>query len=170
MTVDQTRALQRFYHFRTMLTDVRLQLFMIDGALYLSRNQQEDGNWYRVQSYWANSQPYEILTSYVFQVNMKAYRSDRPHASKGLEDLWLRIWLWWILEACIKSEMTYEGKVKCCNLAYNRHETREKRLLGRDQDRSWCHLHTSVKLFVAAHGSMGIGGSIRVCCSQSMDP
>ena len=30
--------------------------------------------------------------------------------------------------------------------AYNQHETRHKQLLDRDLDRSWCHLHISVKL------------------------
>ena len=29
----------------------------------------------------------------------------------------------------------------------NRRETRDKRQLDRESDRSWCHLHTSVKLF-----------------------
>ena len=28
-------------------------------------------------------------------------------------------------------------------LAYNQHETLDKRPFGRDPDRSWCHLHTS---------------------------
>ena len=35
--------------------------------------------------------------------------------------------------------------MKSSSLAYNRHETRDKRPLGRDS-RSWCHNHTSVKL------------------------
>ena len=39
-----------------------------------------------------------------------------------------------------------EDKVKSSSLAYNRRETRDKRPLGRDPDRSWCHLHTNVKL------------------------
>ena len=56
---------------------------------------------------------------------------------------------------------------KVSDLAYNRWETRDNRLLGRDSDRSRCHLHTSLKLFlVAAYGFMDIGRSIRVCyCS-----
>ena len=55
--------------------------------------------------------------------------------------------------------------MKSSSLANNKREIWEKRLLGRDPDRSWCHFHTSVKLFlIAAHGSMDIGGSIRVCC------
>jgi hypothetical protein len=33
------------------------------------------------------------------------------------------------------------------DLAYNRHETRDMWSLVRDPDRSWCHIHTSVKLF-----------------------
>ena len=33
------------------------------------------------------------------------------------------------------------------DLAYNRRETRDKRPLGRDTDRSWYHRHTNVKLF-----------------------
>ena len=35
---------------------------------------------------------------------------------------------------------------KVFGLAYNRHNTQDKRLLGRDLDRSWCHRYTSVKL------------------------
>ena len=45
--------------------------------------------------------------------------------------------------------------------AYNWCETRDKRLLGRDPDRSWCHRYTSVKqswsqpmAWAAAHSSM----------------
>ena len=38
----------------------------------------------------------------------------------------------------------YEGGLKSSNLAYNRRETREKRPLGKDPDRSWCNLHTIV--------------------------
>ena len=36
---------------------------------------------------------------------------------------------------------------KVLSLAYNRCETRDKWSLGRDPDRSWCYLHTRVKLF-----------------------
>ena len=39
-------------------------------------------------------------------------------------------------------QLNQEGKVKNSGLAYNQHET-----LGRDPDRSWCHIHTSTKLF-----------------------
>ena len=48
---------------------------------------------------------------------------------------------------------------KFLDLAYNRRKTRDKRPLGRDPDRCWCHCHTSVKhfFFVAAHGQhMGV--------------
>jgi hypothetical protein len=49
----------------------------------------------------------------------------------------------------------YEDKVKSSSLACNQRENRNKRSLGRDTDRIWRHLHTSVKLFlVAAQGSM----------------
>ena len=47
---------------------------------------------------------------------------------------------------------------KFSDLAYNRCETRDKRPLGRDPDRSWCYFHTSVKLTCvlrSVHGSMG---------------
>ena len=44
--------------------------------------------------------------------------------------------------------ITYTKEVwKVSDLAYNRRETWDKRLLGRDLDRSWCHLHTSLKHF-----------------------
>ena len=36
---------------------------------------------------------------------------------------------------------------KVLGLAYNQSETWDKQSLGRDPDRSWCHRHTSVKLF-----------------------
>ena len=38
-------------------------------------------------------------------------------------------------------------RLKVLGLAYNRRETRDKRPLARYSDISWCHLHTSVKLF-----------------------
>ena len=46
-------------------------------------------------------------------------------------------------------DQPYEGKVKSYSLAYNRCETRDKRPLGRDPDRSWCHRYTTsmIKLF-----------------------
>ena len=43
--------------------------------------------------------------------------------------------------------LPYEDKVKSSSLAYNRSETRDKRPLGRDPGRSWCHLHARVKPF-----------------------
>ena len=49
--------------------------------------------------------------------------------------------------AKIRRSWIYEGKMKSSSLSYNRRETRDKRPLGRDPDRSCCHLHTSVKLF-----------------------
>ena len=41
----------------------------------------------------------------------------------------------------------YKGKVKSSSLTYNRRETRDKRPLGRNPDRSWGHRHISVKFF-----------------------
>ena len=38
----------------------------------------------------------------------------------------------------------YEGKVESCQP--NLCETRDKRRLGREPDRNWCHCHTCVKL------------------------
>ena len=38
-------------------------------------------------------------------------------------------------------------KVKDSNLAYTQCETWDKQPLGRDPERSWCNLHSSVKLF-----------------------
>ena len=56
----------------------------------------------------------------------------------------------------------YEAKVKSSNITYNWRETRDKRPLDKDPDRSWCHRHTSVKLFWSqlryaadVHGAMG---------------
>ena len=40
-------------------------------------------------------------------------------------------------------------------------EARDKRPLGRDPGRGWCHRHTSVSFLVAIHGFKNIGGSIR---------
>ena len=52
-----------------------------------------------------------------------------------------------------KIRRLYEGKVKSSSLAYNLRETRS--------GQGWCHLHTSVKLFlVAVHSYMDIGDSI----------
>ena len=78
-----------------------------------------------------------------------------------------------MLFVSFNSPKKYEGKVESSSVAYNRRETRYKRPLGWDPDRSWCHLHTSVKLLlVPAHDSMNIGGSILVsnAAAQSEDP
>ena len=67
--------------------------------------------------------------------------------------------------SCIGIDDSILAMLKALGISYNRRETRDKRPLGRDPDRSWCHCHTSVKIFlVTTHGSMDIGGSIRVCC------
>ena len=42
----------------------------------------------------------------------------------------------------------YEDKVKSSRASLR--ETRDKRPLDRDPDRSWCHGHSSVKLFWSA--------------------
>ena len=48
--------------------------------------------------------------------------------------------------------------MKRSRLAYNRRETRDKWPLGRHPDRSWCHLHTILKLFwFAVRDSMDFG-------------
>ena len=61
-------------------------------------------------------------------------------------------------QAFIRSTATITRRYTCARWKVsqpNLRETRDKRWLGRDQDRSWCHRHTSVKAFlVAAHGSM----------------
>ena len=66
-----------------------------------------------------------------------------------------------------KTWTTSEGGLKSSSLAYNLGETRDKRLLGRNPDRSRCYLHTILKLFwlqpmapktlccCSLHGSMG---------------
>ena len=43
----------------------------------------------------------------------------------------------------------HRARWKVLGLAYNRRGTRDKRSLGRDTDRSWCHRHTTniIKLF-----------------------
>ena len=40
-----------------------------------------------------------------------------------------------------------QARWKVLDLAYNRCETRDKRPLGREPGRRWCHHHTSLKLF-----------------------
>jgi hypothetical protein len=49
------------------------------------------------------------------------------------------------------SEMKNNGQIrgqdeKFSALSTNRREAQDKRTLGRDPSRSWCHRHTSVKL------------------------
>ena len=40
-------------------------------------------------------------------------------------------------------------------------QTRDKRPLGRESNRSWCHRHTTSMIKLFGHDSMDIGGSIR---------
>ena len=40
--------------------------------------------------------------------------------------------------------LLYVGKVKSYRFSLRLRETLDKRPLGRDPDRSWCHLHTTV--------------------------
>ena len=65
----------------------------------------------------------------------------------------------------------YESKMKSFSLAYNEHETRDKRPLGRFLDRSWCQLYTSIKLFwsqpMAPWTSVA---SYKCAASKFMDP
>jgi hypothetical protein len=60
--------------------------------------------------------------------------------------------------------------VKCSSLAYNRRETRDKRPLGRDPERTCCHLYSRVNFLAAAHGSMYIGAVYECAVARSMDP
>ena len=61
--------------------------------------------------------------------------------------------------------------MKSSSLAYNRRETRDKRSLGRDLDRSWCHLHNSVKLFWSQPMAPWASVAAYDCAAaQSMDP
>ena len=55
---------------------------------------------------------------------------------------------------------------KVLGLAYNRRETREKRLLDRDPDRSWFHHHTSVKLLRSHPMVSWISAAILICYRQ----
>ena len=57
---------------------------------------------------------------------------------------------------------------KVSDLAYNQQEIQAKRLLGWDPDRSWCHLHTSLKLFWS--WPMAPWTSAACAAAQSMDP
>ena len=65
----------------------------------------------------------------------------------------------------------YKDKVKSSSLAYKQCETRDKRLLGRNPDRSWCHFYTSVKLFWSQPMSPWTSVAAYECsATQSMDP
>ena len=56
------------------------------------------------------------------------------------------------------------------NLAYNRHETPDKPLLGKNPDRSWFHLHTSVNLFWSQPMAPSTSAAAYECAiAQSMD-
>ena len=48
--------------------------------------------------------------------------------------------------------------------AYNRCETQDRQPLGRDPHRSWCHHHTSVKLFDCSPWIHWLSCSTLVCC------
>ena len=57
------------------------------------------------------------------------------------------------------------------SLAYNRRESRDKRSLGRDPDRSWSHLRTSVKLLWSQLMAQWVSAAAYECAAaQSMDP
>ena len=61
--------------------------------------------------------------------------------------------------------------MKTSSLAYNRCETRDKRLLGRDLDRNRCHLHTSLQLFWSRYmAPWTLAASYECAAAQSMDP
>ena len=65
----------------------------------------------------------------------------------------------------------YEGDLKSYSLDYNRRETRDMRLLGRDPDRSQCHLHTSLKLLWSRPMAPWTSAAAYECAAaQSMDP
>ena len=67
----------------------------------------------------------------------------------------------------------YEGKIKSSSLTYNQHETREKQLLGRDPDSSWCHRHTinMIKFFRSQSLAPWTSAAAFECvATQSMDP
>ena len=66
------------------------------------------------------------------------------------------------LELSVFILIKYVGKVKSSQPSLR--ETRDKRPSGRYPDRSWCHLHTSVKLFWSQllSGSLSNGHLFRV--------
>ena len=65
--------------------------------------------------------------------------------------LWIycivKIWRYYIATKFSYMWKLYNVKVKSSSLAYNRHETQDKRPLCKNSDKSWCHRHTNVKLF-----------------------
>ena len=66
----------------------------------------------------------------------RAQKNETGDCTKSCIVDWPLLHLW---------QYIYKGKVKSSSLAYNRRETLGNRSLSRDPDRSWCHLHTSVK-------------------------
>ena len=52
-----------------------------------------------------------------------------------------------VVNNCLTFVGIYVARWKVLDQAYNRYETQDKRPLGRDPERSWCHCHTNVKLF-----------------------
>jgi len=65
----------------------------------------------------------------------------------------------------------YEGGLKSSSLAYNRRETGDKGLLGREPDRSQCHLHTSLKFFWSQPmAPWTLATAYECAAAQSMDP
>ena len=65
----------------------------------------------------------------------------------------------------------YEGIMKSSSLAYNRRETRDKRLLGRDPDRGCKRFYSSVKLLWSQPMSPWSSAAGYECAAaQSMTP
>ena len=62
------------------------------------------------------------------------------------------------------SNMRARWKVFC--LAYNRRETQDKRQLGRDPDRSWCHHHSMINLSWVQPMPSWTTGSILIFCRR----
>jgi hypothetical protein len=135
------------------------------------------------------SQP-SLSVELFFQSNI-LHSSNQP-ANNSTNDSWVYLWsifLWFLTQdtfwdpICIHSihmanpfqsiipvhtYSMYEDKVKSSSLAYNRRETRDKRPLGRDSDRSWCHLHTSVNCFGRSSWIHELSGSTFVCCHRCL--
>ena len=55
---------------------------------------------------------------------------------------------------------------KVLGLVYNRRETRDKRPLGRNQDRSWCHCHTIVSFLGCSPWIHGLSSSTLICSGR----